>query len=137
MSRWWAVAAALGIVLGAVYLLRLYRRTMLGRIANPANASLPDLTLREAATLAPLVALAFWIGLYPSPVLRRLETSVGRVVARVNPVYAPELAQGSDCDTPAKPDPAGPPPVFVLAEPCADGSDAGGKPQPPPEAPRR
>ncbi len=60
-----------------------------------------DLSLREVVAFAPLLVLAFWIGLYPAPFLRRLETSVGRVVARVNSVYAPVVAQGADCKTAA------------------------------------
>ena len=44
--------------------------------------------VREFATFAPLIVLAVWIGLYPSPFLTRLETSVSRVVTRVSPQYA-------------------------------------------------
>ena len=131
VNKWWAAAGAAGIVLGAAYMLWLFQRTMFGRVENPANMTLRDLTAREVAVFAPLVALAIWIGLYPAPVLRRLETSVGRVVARVNSVYGPVVAQGSDCPTPAPPDPAGPPPSFVLVEPCADGSDQAAQPAPP------
>ena len=93
VNKAWAAVAATGIVLGAAYMLWLYQRTMFGRIENPANAALQDLSAREVATFAPLVALAIWIGMYPSPILRRLEPSVGRVVVRVNSVYAPAIAQ--------------------------------------------
>ena len=54
VSKWWAAVAAAGIVLGAAYMLWLYQRTMFGKITNPANASLSDLSLRELATFAPL-----------------------------------------------------------------------------------
>jgi NADH-quinone oxidoreductase subunit M len=134
VSKWWAAVAAVGIVLGAVYMLWLYQRTMFGKISNPANAGLQDLSLRELATFAPLVVLAFWIGLYPAPFLRRIETSVGRVVARVNSVYAPVVAQGADCLTPQKPtapSPAGLPAGFGLAEPCDDDAKAKGAGQQP------
>jgi NADH-quinone oxidoreductase subunit M len=83
----WAAFAASGVVLGAAYMLWLYQRTMFGKIENPKNERLLDLNLREFATFAPLLVLAFWIGLYPKPFLDRLETSVNRVVARVNPQY--------------------------------------------------
>ncbi len=66
-SFWWAFSASTGIVLGAAYLLWLYQRIFFGELSNPANAKLTDLTLREQLTLAPLVAAAFWIGLYPKP----------------------------------------------------------------------
>src|SRR5687767_12395070 len=135
VSKWWAGVAAVGIVLGAAYMLWLYQRTMFGKITNPANASLSDLSLRELVTFAPLVVLAFWIGLYPAPFLRRIETSVGRVVARVNSVYAPVLAQGADCLTPKAPPvtavPEGLPAGFALAEPCDD-ETAAKKPASPP-----
>jgi NADH-quinone oxidoreductase subunit M len=87
VSKWWAAVAASGIVLGAAYMLWLYQRTMFGKIENPKNEGLPDLSLREFATFAPLIVLAVWIGLYPSPFLVRLDTSVGRVMARVNSIY--------------------------------------------------
>jgi NADH-quinone oxidoreductase subunit M len=64
---WWAFSAATGIVLGAAYLLWLYQRVFFGEVTNPANAALPDLSMREQLTLAPLVVAAFWIGLYPRP----------------------------------------------------------------------
>jgi NADH-quinone oxidoreductase subunit M len=66
-SFWWAFSAATGIVLGAAYLLWLYQRVFFGEVTQPANASLPDLSMREQLTLAPLVIVALWIGLYPRP----------------------------------------------------------------------
>ena len=66
-SFWWAFSAATGIVLGAAYLLWLYQRVFFGEVTQPANASLPDLSVREQLTLAPLVVVALWIGLYPRP----------------------------------------------------------------------
>jgi NADH-quinone oxidoreductase subunit M len=86
-SKMWAAFAASGVVLGAAYMLWLYQRTMFGKVENPKNEHLRDLNLRELATFVPLLILAVWIGLYPAPFLRRLETSVNRVVARVNPDY--------------------------------------------------
>ncbi len=125
VNKAWAAMAAAGIVLGAAYMLWLYQRTMFGRIDNPANASLKDLSAREVATFVPLVALAIWIGIYPSPILRRLESSVGRIVVRVNSVYAPAIAKiAADCDTPAPPV-AIPdaPPGMVVAPPCTTGPE--------------
>jgi len=89
VNPWWAAAGAAGIVLGAAYMLWLYQRTMFGKIENPANSGLRDLSAREVLTFAPLVALAFWIGLYPAPFIDRLESSVERVMARVQPDYSP------------------------------------------------
>jgi NADH-quinone oxidoreductase subunit M len=87
VDKIWAAFAASGIVLGAVYMLSLYQRTMFGKIENPKNEKLLDLSFREFATFAPLIVLAVWIGLYPKPFLDRLDTSVQRVIARVSPQY--------------------------------------------------
>ena len=95
VSTAWAAVAASGIVLGAAYMLWLYQRTMFGAIENPKNEGLKDLSLREFATFAPLIVLAVWIGLYPKPFLDRLDTSVARVIARVNAAY-PVTAR-ADC----------------------------------------
>jgi NADH-quinone oxidoreductase subunit M len=92
VDKIWAAFAATGIVLGAVYMLSLYQRTMFGKIENPKNEKLLDLSGREFATFVPLIILAIWIGLYPKPFLDRLDTSVQRVVARVSPQYAQPAA---------------------------------------------
>jgi NADH-quinone oxidoreductase subunit M len=98
VSKAWAAVAATGIVLGAAYMLWLYQRTMFGKVENPKNARLPDLNWRELATFAPLVVLAVWIGLYPSPFIARLESSVARVIARVNPPAAPPAVAAAPAD---------------------------------------
>ena len=84
-NRWWAVVAALGIVLGAAYMLWLYQRVMLGKVDKPENEGLLDLNIRELATLMPLVVLAFWIGLYPRPFLEYLHEPVNKIVKIVRP----------------------------------------------------
>src|SRR5207237_6208194 len=86
-NLWWAIAAGAVIVLGAAYMLWLYQRTMLGRIENPANEKLLDMNFRELATLVPLIIVAFWIGLCPSPFFPVLEQPVNKLVAQVRPAY--------------------------------------------------
>jgi NADH-quinone oxidoreductase subunit M len=98
-SRWWAAVAAVGIILGAAYMLWLFQRTMFGKLDDPRNQALKDLDVREFATFAPLIVLAFWIGLYPAPFLRRLETSVAHVMARVSPEYGERNALFAPCPT--------------------------------------
>jgi NADH-quinone oxidoreductase subunit M len=83
VSFWWAFSAAIGIVLGAAYLLWLYQRVFFGEITNPANANLPDLTAREQLTLIPLVAAALWIGLYPKPMFDVLRIPSEKIVEAV------------------------------------------------------
>jgi NADH-quinone oxidoreductase subunit M len=93
VSWQWAAWGVLGVILGAAYLLWLYQRVMFGNITNPANEHLPDLNAREYATLLPLVALAFWIGIYPKPLFDVLDKPVHELVERVHPGYysAPAL----------------------------------------------
>jgi NADH-quinone oxidoreductase subunit M len=87
VNKAWAAWATLGIVLGAAYLLWLYQRTMFGPVTHEVNKTLPDLNLREYAVLLPLVALAFWIGIYPKPFFAYLEKPVQRIVQQVNPAF--------------------------------------------------
>src|SRR5215211_5421988 len=86
-NKIWAAFAASGVVLGAAYMLYLYQRTMFGKIENVKNEHLADLSHREFATFAPLLILAVWMGIYPKPFIDRLQTSVDRVVVRINPEY--------------------------------------------------
>jgi NADH-quinone oxidoreductase subunit M len=87
----WATFGALGIVLGAAYMLWMYQRVFFGPLDNPENAKLQDLDRREIGYLLPIVVLCFWIGLYPAPFFRILERPVNYVVARVDADYAEEL----------------------------------------------
>jgi NADH-quinone oxidoreductase subunit M len=96
VNKIWAAFAATGIVLGAAYMLWLYQRTMFGTIDNPKNENLPDLNLREWATFIPLLILAVWIGLYPKPFIDRLDSSVVRVMTRVNSAEVPLNADAAD-----------------------------------------
>src|SRR5438132_14321331 len=83
VNKAWAAWGTLGVVLGAAYLLWLYQRVMFGSVTHEANKTLPDLNLREYVTLVPLVALAFWIGVYPKPFFAYLEKPVEQIVPQV------------------------------------------------------
>jgi NADH-quinone oxidoreductase subunit M len=100
-SKVWAAFAASGVVLGAAYMLYLYQRTMFGKVENPKNEQLLDLSHREFATFAPLLILAVWMGLYPKPFLDRIDTSVQHVIARVSPDYSDRTAKAADCGSTA------------------------------------
>ena len=80
--RWWAVVATFGVVLAAVYLLWAYQRVFHGE-PDDENAAVRDMTLREGAVMAPLVALIVFLGVFPRPVLERIEPAVDRLIAHV------------------------------------------------------
>src|SRR3989441_2516619 len=102
VSKAWAAWGSLGVVLGAAYLLWLYQRVMFGPVTQFANEELPDLNLREYATLVPLVILAFWIGIYPKPFFAYIERPVQRIVEQVNPrFYQAERTQAPTAEIPA------------------------------------
>ena len=80
--RWWAVAAAAGVVLAAVYLLWAYQRVFHGP-ASGANAEMADLGWREMLLMAPFVAAIVFMGVYPKPVIDRMEPAVDALIAHV------------------------------------------------------
>ena len=83
-GKFWVVCAVFGIVLGAAYMLWLYQRTMFGKLENPKNEKLADLSLREFVTFVPLLILAVWIGLYPKPFFDVLDKPVTAIVERLD-----------------------------------------------------
>ncbi len=89
MSFNWAFWCAVGIALGAAYLIWLFQRTMLGEVSEK-NAGLKDLSLREVLVFAPLIVCAFWIGIYPKPFFNILERPTAQIVERVRPGYYAE-----------------------------------------------
>ena len=75
-SRLLTAVAAIGVVLGAVYLLHLFQKLMFGPITQPKNADIEDASWREILTFAPLIVLIFVMGIYPKPILTRMTSSV-------------------------------------------------------------
>jgi len=68
--------AGTSIILGAVYMLNLYKRSFFGPVTNEANKTLSDLDGKEMAALVPLVLIVVWLGVYPKPVLVPIDNSV-------------------------------------------------------------
>ena len=100
VNKAWAIWAVPGVVLAAAYLLWLYQRVYFGKVTNPKNEKLADLTPRELATFIPLVVLAFWIGLYPKPFFQILEQPVNEIVQMVQAPNGVRNA-GSPASSPA------------------------------------
>ena len=86
-NKLWAGLAVIGVILAAAYLLWLYQRVFFGKVSNPKNEKLRDLNLREIVYFAPLIAMAFWIGLYPKPFFEILQQPVNQLVQTVRPGY--------------------------------------------------
>jgi NADH-quinone oxidoreductase subunit M len=80
----WTAAAATGVVLGAVYMLWMYRRVIFGPLKNPANEKLADLNFREVALLTPILLLIVVMGVYPQPFLRRIEPAVALTLKNIS-----------------------------------------------------
>jgi NADH-quinone oxidoreductase subunit M len=76
-----ATLAASAIVLGAIYMLYLYRRVLFGPQTNPEAAAMPDLNRREILYLLPIALLVLWMGIAPNYVLKRMEPSVERLIS--------------------------------------------------------
>ncbi len=110
-ARWYVVIAATGVILAALYLLWAYQRVFHGEVDDD-NRSFPELKVKEAAVLLPIIGIIVFTGVYPKPVLERIEPSVNALIARV------EAVTGRDMPTPG---------VIVVADqhdaPADDGHD--------------
>jgi NADH-quinone oxidoreductase subunit M len=102
------VAASSGVILAAAYMLWMIQRVLYGEVANPKNAALPDLSLRESLVLAPLVALALVMGVASPLFTRSIEPSVSALLLHVRsharPPAAAPLRAGATA-APAEPAP--------------------------------
>jgi NADH-quinone oxidoreductase subunit M len=99
--RWYAVVAATGVILAALYLLWAYQRVFHGPPRSPENARMPDLNFREGGVLLVFIVGIVFMGVYPKPVIERIEPSVDLLIAHVEdkadtftaPEVTPEIAQ--------------------------------------------
>jgi NADH-quinone oxidoreductase subunit M len=86
--RTYPVATALattGVIVAAAYLLTALQRVIYNPLAHAENEQLTDLTPRELAVLVPLLAGILWIGIYPQPILRRMEPSARALIEQLKP----------------------------------------------------
>jgi NADH-quinone oxidoreductase subunit M len=96
-SSWVAFVATTGIILGAAYMLYLYARMIYGKAAGDDTLAMPDLNKREIAMFVPIVAVIFWMGIYPESFMKPMRRDVGALVARMeraNPGGDAQLAAG-------------------------------------------
>lgn len=84
----WATGiATTGVIFAAAYLLWALQRIIFNRLDKPENAHLTDLTPRELAVVLPLVAGMIWLGLYPRPVLDRMDAAAKNYIHLVQPGF--------------------------------------------------
>ncbi|RVT92446.1 NADH-quinone oxidoreductase subunit M [Sphingomonas crocodyli] len=88
-NSWVAFVATTGIILGAAYMLVLYRGVVYGPLTKEDVAAMPDLSKRELALLLPIAAGVMWMGVYPESFIAPMRKDIGAVLARIAPT-APE-----------------------------------------------
>jgi NADH-quinone oxidoreductase subunit M len=76
VSPMMTIIAGSSIILGAVYMLAVFKKSFFGPVTNEENKKLKDLDRRETWSLIPLVAIVIWLGVYPKPVLEPIDNSV-------------------------------------------------------------
>jgi NADH-quinone oxidoreductase subunit M len=82
-ARWWTVVAATGVILAALYLLWAYQRVFHGE-PSEENRSFPEISLKEGLVMLPLIGIIVFSGVYPRPILDRIQPSVDRLIAHVS-----------------------------------------------------
>jgi len=80
--RWWAVVAVVGVIIAVIYLLWAYQQVFHGA-PREADEKTHDLRLLERCVMAPLIILIVFLGVYPKPVLDRINPSVNQLIAHV------------------------------------------------------
>ena len=92
----WTAAAATGVILGAIYMLWMFRRVIFGPLTNAANERLADLNGREIGLLAPILFLIVLMGVYPQPFLRRMQPAVELTLKRIATMTAAPVTTNHD-----------------------------------------
>ena len=80
VNTWVAALATTGIILGAAYMLYLYRRVIFGKLEKEDLKSILDLKPREIAIFVPLIIVTLWMGIWPSPFLEVMDASVANLI---------------------------------------------------------
>ena len=92
INSWVAALAALGMILGAAYMLWMYRRVIFGALVQEHLKTIKDLRPHEIAAFAPLVILVLLMGIYPSLFLEPMAASVDNLLSQAELPPAGEIA---------------------------------------------
>ncbi|MCA1939588.1 MAG: NADH-quinone oxidoreductase subunit M [Caenispirillum bisanense] len=82
VNTWVALLAATGLILGAMYMLWLYRSVVFGKLDKDEVKAMLDLSKREIAIVAPLIVMVLWMGIYPSSFLEPMSVSVTNLITK-------------------------------------------------------
>jgi NADH-quinone oxidoreductase subunit M len=80
---WAGGVGTLGVVLGAVYMLTMYKHVFFGPVTKAVNRTMHDLSAREVIAVMPIIVMIFWIGLFPRPFLDRIEPTTKVLLSRL------------------------------------------------------
>ncbi len=86
INTWYATIGTIGIVLGAIYMLKLYRDTMFGSVTKETNMQVPDVNKLEFLYFAPLILLIFIMGIVPNIFLSKTGMAIEDLITRVQNV---------------------------------------------------
>ncbi|HKM65437.1 MAG TPA: NADH-quinone oxidoreductase subunit M [Acidisphaera sp.] len=93
VNFWLSLLGGMGMILGVMYMLYLYRRVMFGTIVHADLKTILDLSPREVLTFAPLVALTFWLGIFPTNFTSFFEASVAHMAQAHTAALATQVKQ--------------------------------------------
>lgn len=95
--RVFTVFATTGVILAAVYMLWMFQRVMMGKVTNPKNENLKDLSAREVVIMMPLLIFIFWIGVYPNTFLDKMNPALENMIKQVKgKQHIAMMAEGVD-----------------------------------------
>ncbi|MCR6631765.1 MAG: NADH-quinone oxidoreductase subunit M [Magnetospirillum sp.] len=80
VNTWVALFAASGLILGACYMLYLYRRVVFGRLTRDDLKDILDMSPREVAMFVPIIVMVIWMGVYPNTFLEPMHASVAKLI---------------------------------------------------------
>ena len=91
-ARWWTVVAATGVILAALYLLWAYQRVFHGE-PDGENATFAEMTWPEGLVMMPLIGIIVFLGIYPKPLIDRIEPAVKAVAIETRRGHAPDYTR--------------------------------------------
>jgi NADH-quinone oxidoreductase subunit M len=113
--RWWAVVAAMGVIVAAIYLLWAYQQVFQGQ-PTEGDAKTRDLGWSERLVVAPLIVLIVLLGVFPKPVLDRITPSVDQLVIHVDRATHTRIPAGVEAGA-GLPGSTRPAPALAAADP--------------------